>query len=205
MRSRRPPRVLACAFLALLSLACGGSEAIAPSPDAAAGVDAPVNCASTSQSNLSGAHITIDSSRCVFTLAEAAAGITIAYDVVIDAAIPGIVSNAQDDSHCGTADASGLIPFASVSGAGQRYCMCDVGLCPARSPSPVTLVAGRYAHSFQWDGRNWTGPSDTSRPEGAPFPAGTYTLTVSAVGSQPADGASAPFSVMGTLPITLVP
>jgi hypothetical protein len=170
------------------------------------GVDAPVNCASTSQSDLSGAHVTIDSSRCVFTLAEAAAGITIGYDVVIDAAIPGIVSNPQDDGHCGRADASGLIPFASLAGGmAQRYCMCDVGLCPTPSGSPVTLVAGRYAHSFQWDGRNWTGPSDTARPEGAPFPAGTYTLTVSAVGTQPADGASVPFSVMGTLTITLVP
>jgi len=28
-------------------------------------------------------------------------------------------------------------------------------------------------------GVNWTGPSDTGNPKGAPFPPGDYTLTVS--------------------------
>jgi len=41
------------------------------------------------------------------------------------------------------------------------------------------LRKGTYARTFTWDGVNWTGPSDTGNPKGAPFPPGDYTLTVS--------------------------
>src|SRR5262249_45013058 len=97
------------------ALACGATDA-APSPDAASDAgavppdaaadavppdaaadagdviasDAPP-CQATAQSDLPGAHIAIDASRCVFTLAEARAGITVAYEIVIDAAIPNVV------------------------------------------------------------------------------------------------------------------
>jgi hypothetical protein len=49
------------------------------------------------------------------------------------------------------------------------------------------------------------GPSDTGNPEGAAFPAGAYALSISSVGMHGADGSMTPFTVMGTLPITLVP
>src|SRR5262249_45250678 len=154
---------------------------------------------------LPGAHIAIDASRCVFTLAEARAGITVAYEIVIDAAIPNVVPRAQDAGGCGAPDASGLIPFESFEGNGQHYCICDEGLCRPPTGTAVTISAGHYGHGFTWDGTNWTGPSDTGNPKGAAFPAGTYALRVSAVGTWSADGAMVPFTVVGTLPITLVP
>jgi len=172
--------------------------------DATAPVDAPP-CPATSESDLAGAHIVIDSPRCVFTLAEARAGIAIGYRVIIDAAVPGVVARAGDAGNCGAPDGSGLIPFESLAGDGQRYCLCDTGLCAPPSSTPRTLVAGTYAHTFTWDGTNWSGPSDTGNPKGAPFPAGAYTLSVSAAGSATSDGSMTPFTVRGTLAITLVP
>jgi hypothetical protein len=64
---------------------------------------------------------------------------------------------------------------------------------------------GRYAGSVAWDGRNWTGPSDSSNPEGAPFPAGDYEFSVSAVGTWRVQGTDQPFEVAGTLRVTLTP
>ncbi len=189
-----------------LVAACGGIGSTT-SGDASAGDSAPdaPPCATTSQSDLPGVHIEIDPSRCVFSLAQAHAGIAIGYDVIVDANVPGVVPRSQDAGNCGAADGSGLIPFESVAGAGQHYCVCDTGLCPPPTGAPVTLPAGRYHHTFMWDGTNWSGPSDTGNPEGPPFPAGTYTLTVSAVGTTPADGSASSFTVAGTLAITLTP
>jgi hypothetical protein len=181
----------------------GGADASTDGASDAAGDSG--GCQVTSETDLAGAHIELDASRCVFTLAQAAAGIAVGYDVVVDADVQNVVPRAQDAGGCDAADRSGLIPFELVSGAGQRYCLCDVGLCPAPSGAPVTLLAGRYHHTFTWDGRNWTGPSDTGNPQGAPFPQGTYALRVSAVGSQPADGSTTSFTVAGTLAIRLVP
>lgn len=31
---------------------------------------------------------------------------------------------------------------------------------------------------FEWDGRNWTGPSDFGNPKGKAFPAGEFTVLV---------------------------
>jgi hypothetical protein len=177
------------------------------SPDEApeAGGDAQGGCRAASDSNLAGVHIDIDPARCVFTLAEARAGIVIGYDVVVDTSVSGVVPGSQDAGGCDAADGSGLKPFESLSGSGQSYCLCDVGLCPVPRAAPITVAAGRYHHTFEWDGTSWSGPSDTGNPHGAAFPAGTYTLRVSAVGSHGPDGGTSSFTVAGTLPITLLP
>jgi len=66
---------------------------------------------------------------------------------------------------------------------------------------PVILPAGQTPGAFAWTGVNWTGPSDTGNPYGAPFPAGAYTLEVSTIGR--VDGVN--FSVSNTFAVTLTP
>jgi hypothetical protein len=166
--------------------------------------DSPA-CVATSTSDLAGVHIVIDASHCVFTLAQASAGVTIPYDVVIDADVTGVVAQPQDAGQCGMPDTSGLIPLEVLSATGQSYCRCDIGFCAPTPGTPVTLRAGQYHHAFTWDGTNWNGPSDTGNPHGAPFPVGTYALRVSAVGTHTTGGSTTHFTVAGTLSITLIP
>ena len=135
-----------------------------------------------------------------FTLDEAAAGIEIPYTVVVSDTVANVQPQAQDAGTCGQPDASGLILFERLSGGDETYCICDRGEC-AGIPVNVTLTPGEHAYTFAWTGRNWFGPSDTGNPLGDPFPAGEYTLRVSAVGA--VDGAE--FIVEATTTITLTP
>jgi hypothetical protein len=163
-------------------------------------------CTGDGSSTLPGVHIDFPAQPCKFTLAEAAAGISIAYSVVIDQSVSGVLPEPQDAGNCGSPGPSGLIVFEQLEGGGQSYCLCDVGLCPPPSDVPVTLSPGTYPGTFEWDGKNWNGPSDTGNPKGSPFPAGSYTLTVSAIGqSESMGGNKNPFKVEGTFGIVLVP
>ncbi len=166
--------------------------------------DAP-GCLATSTTDLTGVHLVLDASRCLFTLAQARAGLVFPFDLTIDANIDGVIPRPQDAGGCGTGDPSGLFPFGTVSGAGQSYCICDTGLCPGPSTTPITLTAGTFHGTFEWDGTNWMGPSDTGNPHGPAFPVGTYAVRVSAVGTRTVGGVTTPFTVASTLPITLVP
>jgi hypothetical protein len=171
------------------------------------GADAPADtgggmCAVTSVSSLPGVSIAFHPPvACAFTLAQAQAGIAIPYDLVVASDVANVAPRAQDAGGCGQPGSSGLILFERLEGGGQSYCLCDTGLCAPTPPPPTTLHAGTYASSFSWDGKNWSGPSDTGNPQGAPFPPGDYTLTVSATGTQ---GATS-FAVSATLAIRLTP
>jgi hypothetical protein len=156
-------------------------------------------------STLPGVSVEFTTTDCTYTLAEAAAGIKIDYQLVVAADIPNVYPLPQDGGGCGTPDASGLIAFEKLEGDGQTYCICDEGLCPGPSGNPSTVAMGSWPGSFDWDGVNWTGPSDFGAPKGKPFPAGDYTLTVSAIGEYDDAGTKKPFSVSGTFPIHLVP
>jgi hypothetical protein len=74
---------------------------------------------------------------------------------------------------CGgyTADPATLIDVSVGSGS-ARYCLCDVGCCGPTVATPVTIPAGSLSATFDWPGRQWSGPSDTSSPLGPPFPVG---------------------------------
>ncbi|MDP6947115.1 MAG: hypothetical protein QF464_23395, partial [Myxococcota bacterium] len=144
---------------------------------------APQACEMTQQSTLAGVSIAFVGDVCTFTAAEAAAGVTIPYQVVIDAEVAGVTASPQDSGGCGSPGASGLIVFERLSGEDQQYCICDTGLCQGLDTPPATLAPGAWDHDFAWDGVNWTGPSDFGNPKGEPFPPGSYTLRVSAVGA----------------------
>jgi hypothetical protein len=138
--------------------------------------------------------------RCEYTLAEAAAGIRIPYELVIEEGVTGFTP-APYPYRIGLA---GLVVQESVTGGTSSYCNCDRGLpnwsCPGNdggyfSPhttrddggvpvpfpgecSAIDLLPGVRPLEFEWTGRNWSGASDTVRPLGAPFPPGDYVLTV---------------------------
>lgn len=193
------------AALALLTVLLGCSAAPIPppadgGPDAAGSFDAASGCSDSRASSLPGVSLSI-SGPCTFTLAQARAGIAVPYALTIAADVSGVVPLPQDAGGCGRPGPSGLILFENLDGGGQRYCLCDTGLCLPPSQTPVTLRAGTYAGSFRWDGVNWFGPSDTGNPKGAAFPAGAYQLRVSATGKV----AGANFAVAATYPIRLVP
>ncbi len=168
---------------------------IAVTPDGAAA------CVAQQASNLAGVSIGV-SGPCRFTLAQARAGLTLPYEVRVQADVTGIIPVAQDNGHCDPPNnGSGLIVFGQVSGGTQRYCRCDTGRCVPGNLPAYTLHAGTYPGTFLWDGKNWTGPSDTGNPEGAPFPAGDYAFQISATGSRD----KALFTVSTSYPITLTP
>ena len=192
-----------------------------PSPssggsDGAITVPPPV-CKGQVQSTLPGVSIEFSSStKCVYTLAEAKAGITFGYELVIDHDVPDYTPSTYPYFEDLVA---GLSLREYVSGGSQSYCLCDRGFprngCPEMDGGltvgqakcdPITLLAGRYAQSFTWQGENWSGPSDTANPKGAQFPAGDYQVIVKSIPGVLQGVSTAPTAqVSATLPIRLVP
>jgi hypothetical protein len=218
----RLPGLAALALLSLATQACGGSSgsgaagagssgggnggaggAGASTTTASTGTGS-TSCPATSTSMLDGVTIEIDANECTFSLADPSL-VTIPYRVVVSHDVAGVTPRPQDAGMCDAPGASGLITFEKVDGGGQQYCLCDVGLCAPTNAAPVTLKAGSYPATFTWDKRNWFGPSDTGNPKGPAFPAGDYTVTVSAIGMHDVGGFEEGFVVTATLPIQLVP
>ena len=172
--------------------------------DSTAGDDAAATggfCADVdgSESNLPGVCIRMDAQDGLYSLDQAATGISIPYTIIVEEDVDDVVPLPQDAGQCGQPGPSGLIVFEQLTGNGQSYCICDQGLCMGPDETPRTIPAGGTVAAFEWTGRNWGGPSDTGNPLGEPFPAGIYTLRVSAVGT--VDGVE--FEVANTFLITL--
>jgi hypothetical protein len=166
----------------------------------------PPECDLPSSSNLPGVSIQFPNAPCTFSLAQAAGGIQIAYQVVVAQNLAGVHPTPGDAGHCQTPDASGLIVGFSFDGNGQKYCRCDTGLCAAATTFTTAPAVGSYDTTIAWDGRNWSGPSDTGNPEGAAFPVGTYQLTLTAAGTwdnPDAGSAGRSYTVTGTRTIVL--
>lgn len=193
----------------------GAADSTIEPADAAVDVasDAPLACAPQATSSLPHVHIDIHPTKCAFTLAEAAAGITIAYDLVVDEDVPGFVPASP---YPYGVDVANLDLTEEVAGNGQAYCLCDLGIpnsvCPLPDGGaayqypcgPITLPKGVYAQTFSWDGRNWNGPSDTMNPKGPPFPPGDYVLTIE-TNAGSFDDAGPPVRAQATLPLRIVP
>jgi len=164
--------------------------------------EAPIDpsCIIEESSSLPGVRFAVQTTNCTFTLAEAAAGIAIPYDLMVDHDVPGFVTR----TYFYMPDVANLLITERVEGNQQSYCVCDRGLpypgCPdadggfteptfgavddalpwyERPCEPLTIPHGVYHRVFQWDGRNWSGPSDTNRPKGLAFPVGDYELSIS--------------------------
>lgn len=165
----------------------------------------PPECDLPSSSNLPGVSIQFPNAPCTFSLAQAAVGIRVAYRVVVAQNLAGVHPTSGDAGHCQTPDASGLIVGFSFDGNGQKYCRCDTGLCAATTFTTAP-ASGTYDTAIDWDGRNWSGPSDTGNPEGPAFPVGTYQLTLTATGiwdDPDAGSAGRSYTVTGTRTIVL--
>jgi hypothetical protein len=143
--------------------------------------------------------------RCRFTKAEAAAGISFLYDVVVEAAESSFVQSEPPTGQTCASPKTGaeLYVFEQISGNGKTYCECDRGNC-LRGSSKVGAKAGRSSLTFPWDGREWQGPSDTGNPKGPAFPPGEYTFNVkSTVSDSRADAGTR--DITGRFTFTIVP
>jgi len=162
-------------------------------------------CVSGGTSTLPGVSIRFPSQPCVFSSAEALSGITFQYEVVVEQTVT-IVSGPQDWGECGANPSPGGLPLLPrISGNSQSYCVCDVGLCFPPTPGPTVMTPGVYPATFEWDGVNWIGPSDFGNPKGAPFPPGSYTLTVRGTGQLGGDAGGGAYEVVGTFAVTITP
>jgi hypothetical protein len=174
---------------------------IAPPPDAG-------SCDGESSSDLPGVQLAFPDQPYSFTAAEIAKGIEIIYSEVITAADANLKPDAGDAGGCARPDDAGLIVSYRISGAGQSYCLCDTGLCQPSS-SVTTTVVGTHTRQISWDGRNWSGPSDTGNREGASFPPGAYTIALSATGTydntDAGDHDGGTFSVTASRSISITP
>jgi hypothetical protein len=166
-----------------------GNRADAATPDSAAAT-------SPDSDDLRGlVSIEFSKPEYVFSASELAKGVRINYSVNVVSDVPEMCPEPQDWGHCAPAGPSGLCPFEEISGHGQSYSLRDCGRCAARPAQAVEIRKGSYPLSFEWDGRNWNGPSCTSDPKGPPFPPGTYSLKVSMAGSRGPEGKRQPYRV----------
>ena len=189
----------ACLDSGLLPDTTADAPPIDATPDAVQPDTAPPVCALQSTSNLPGASIEFTSTECVFTLAQAQAGIDILYNVVVEQDLNDITPHSQVT--CGNKpDGTNLLPFGCLTGGNQKYCPWDYGP-PCHSDQVGTVKKGVYPGDFHWTGMNFSGPSDTGQKPGPAFPAGDYTLEVSAIGSY----AGAPYEVSSTYLVRLLP
>jgi len=187
-------------------------------PDSGETVDAsvPPACVLEAASSLPHVHIVSKATHCIFSVAAARAGISIPYDVVIDEDVPGF---APVQPYPYGTNVSSLFVTEMLRGGSQSYCVCDRGLPYASCPlsdggtfypngaicEPTTLKKGVYPRAFTWDGVNWTGPSDTGNPKGAPFPPGDYTLTIASTpGTVAGDASAGPLAASAKLLVRLV-
>ena len=65
--------------------------------------------------------------RCRFTLAEAAAGLVIPYQVLVQSAWEGVIPQPQDAGGCDQPGPAGLIPFERLSGGDHLHTGTVVG------------------------------------------------------------------------------
>jgi hypothetical protein len=190
--------------VALWLLAAVGCDSRALDPTSDGGHLGGPACNGPASSTLPGVSLTFPDACRTYTQAEVAAGIELHYQVVVAADVAGLHPVAGDAGYCAQPGDSGLIVQFVIAGNEQSYCLCDTGRCFQQSFSTAPR-AGTYPATISWDGRNWTGPSDFGNPEGAPFPPGTYTLTLSARGTRETSGGATDYLVSATRSITITP
>ncbi|WP_437876404.1 hypothetical protein [Sorangium sp. So ce513] len=136
------------------------------------------------EGTIPGVKISIESSRCVYRSGEPAEFV---YTITTDSSVPPI--DVAASTGCGrcvepTSDPLSFVSY-KISGLTwgadpqpQLYCLCDVGCCAPDEAVTVQVDATTATQTIHWSGRQWTGPSDTSNPEGAFFAPGSYDVEV---------------------------
>jgi hypothetical protein len=117
--------------------------------------------------------------------------------------VEGVIAVGNPPSYHEPAGPSGLHPRERISGKGHGYCLLDLGLAAPPKEVAKKLKKGTYEHSFEWDGRNWSGPSDTGLPKGKAFPAGTYEVSVILNGKLVTDKGKVPYSITNKTKLVL--
>ena len=187
----------------------GGATGADASAGGTGGTDSALACPQSSRSNLPGASLVFLDDRCSFTLAEAAAGIQLDFQVEVLQSLKNIDSVSSDAyGRCkGPEQQNPFIVGYDIAGGSQRYCpWCDTGRCAQQHFSFDAVAGESYQAGFTWHGRNYGGPSDTGQTEGTPFPPGSYTVTLDTEGTWPSgEGDSTAFQMVATRTITLTP
>lgn len=149
-----------------------------------------------------GVTISIRSDACVYARGTAAA---FHYEVTASATTPAITIP-DSGGGCGdceghTTDPASFVRWSiggtSAGGESQDYCICDVGCCAPTQTATIQLDALESAATIDWQGREWSGPSDTGNPMGELFLPGRYDVVVTFEGY-------AAGSVQARLPIEIV-
>ncbi len=160
----------------------------------------------TMASDLPGVQLVVTAETCTFALAEAEAGITVAYELVITEPLEGVFPHEYGSANCVDVGLESLLVSERLYGDDHAYCVCDKGLCPPWDPPEISLVPGTSSMAFEWEGHAWNGPSDTPTPYGDPFPPGTYVLELRAIGQWDEPGVGLrDFEVLTEAEIVLVP
>lgn len=151
-----------------------------------------------------GVRLVVELERCAFTAAELEGGVPLTYRVEVDSDTP-VWSRPLDAGGCDQPDASGLRVLERVTGGDQNWCICDSGLCMAPEPQFSVLDPGVFPAEIVWDGRNWSGPSDTGNPPGPPFPPGEYRFAVRAAGQyEDPSGVLLEWDITATAPVRVL-
>jgi len=104
---------------------------------------------------------------------------TVTLDHAVTFTLPG--SGGACGACFGNAPNVGSLLDVRVGGGADssvRYCSCDKGCCVPTTAHAVRLEAGTTQGTLDWPGKEWDGPSDTGNQPGAPFPPGSYFVTL---------------------------
>lgn len=138
-----------------------------------------------------------------FSLSEAAAGVPLKYEIDVAKDFTGTAFPLDTGGAMGTHE-SGLAPFYRIYGNGQSYSLSDIGHGAEPDYSSHPISREHYPFEFTWDGKNWTGPSDTDQPKGPPFPPGEYMLEVRVAGFVDLPEGRRAYDLRNQVPVILV-
>ncbi|MCZ6836227.1 MAG: hypothetical protein O7G85_10670 [Planctomycetota bacterium] len=144
--------------------------------------------------------IDFDQDEYTFTLEEVSQGVRLNYYIVVSEDVLEVVPLHSGCYRWG--GPSGLFPIGQIVGQGQSYRNTGSGLCPPADRTPRVIAQSDYPHFFDWNGRNWDGPTDYYTGAIWPlFPPGTYDFQIKFRGMCN----QRPYEIEKTAKVTLTP
>lgn len=136
----------------------------------------PVACTHSGDDDLV---LTVELAAGAFTQDALSKKIDLGVKLVVKNGLSDVTPVAQDGGKCGDERVGNFPYLLTVEGGTEEFCLCDKGNCGGFGLVPFNATAGTYSDSVEWDGKNWSGPSDFNNPKGAAFPPGNYTVNAS--------------------------